>query len=109
MAMIVTASAGGAAPAPAPQPAARHRALNPTEVSYCQAHEVSGHAGGGVRWLFISGQVPADAQGKVPPDFRSQCRQAWTNIEAQLKAADMTLDAVLSSVAPAGPPGICHP
>ena len=84
MAMIVTASAGSAAPVPA----VRRRALNPTPVSYCQAHEVSG----ATRWLFISGQVPADAQGAVPTDFRSQCRLVWTNIEAQLKAADMTLD-----------------
>jgi 2-iminobutanoate/2-iminopropanoate deaminase len=72
----------------APSSAARHRALNPTTVSYCQAHEVSGHA----RMLFISGQVPADADGKVPADFKAQCRMAWANVQAQLQAADMTLD-----------------
>jgi 2-iminobutanoate/2-iminopropanoate deaminase len=81
-----TSAATKAATAAAPQ--ARHRALNPTTVSYCQAHEVSGHA----RLLFISGQVPADADGQVPADFKAQCRLAWANVRAQLKAADMTLD-----------------
>jgi 2-iminobutanoate/2-iminopropanoate deaminase len=81
-----TPAATKAATAAAPQ--ARHRALNPTTVSYCQAHEVSGHA----RLLFISGQVPADADGQVPADFKAQCRLAWANVQAQLKAADMTLD-----------------
>lgn len=69
-------------------PPARHRALNPTAVSYCQAHEVSG----ATRWLYISGQVPADAKGQVPADFRSQCQLAWANVQAQLAAADMGLD-----------------
>jgi 2-iminobutanoate/2-iminopropanoate deaminase len=81
-----TPAATKAATAAAPQ--ARHHALNPTTVSYCQAHEVSGHA----RLLFISGQVPADADGQVPADFKAQCRLAWANVQAQLKAADMTLD-----------------
>lgn len=67
---------------------ARHRSLHPTEVSYCQAHEVTGAR----RWLYISGQVPADAQGRVPADFRGQCQLAWSNVQAQLAAADMGLD-----------------
>jgi 2-iminobutanoate/2-iminopropanoate deaminase len=79
--------AATAAPA-APSTTARHRALNPTAVSYCQAHEVSGHA----RLLFISGQVPADAGGRVPAEFKAQCRLAWANVQAQLQAAGMTLD-----------------
>jgi enamine deaminase RidA (YjgF/YER057c/UK114 family) len=43
------------------------------------------------RWLFISGQVPADSTGAVPRAFADQCRLVWRNIEAQLAAADMTL------------------
>ena len=82
-----SAATTSAATTPAAAPA-RHRALNPSTVSYCQAHEVSGHA----RLLFISGQVPADADGQVPADFKAQCRLAWANVRAQLKAADMTLD-----------------
>jgi 2-iminobutanoate/2-iminopropanoate deaminase len=73
---------------PSPAGAAQHRAHHPTTVSYCQAHEVRG----ATRWLYISGQVPADAQGKVPPDFRGQCLLAWANVQAQLQAAGMTLD-----------------
>jgi len=80
------ATAAGATAAPPAR--ARHRALNATAVSYCQAHEVSGHG----QLLFISGQVPADTDGKVPADFKDQCRLAWANVQAQLHAAGMTLD-----------------
>jgi enamine deaminase RidA (YjgF/YER057c/UK114 family) len=62
-------------------------ALVPT-TGYSQALEVSGHT----RMLFISGQIPVGADGVVPPDFEAQCRLAWSNVEAQLKAAGMTLD-----------------
>ena len=65
-----------------------HRSHHPTEVSYAQAHEVRG----ATRWLFISGQVPADAEGQVPADFRGQCLLAWANVRAQLEAAGMSLD-----------------
>ena len=61
----------------APQTAARR---------YSQAMEVSGAS----RLLFISGQSPADEHGHVPEDFESQARLCWGNVEAQLRAADMT-------------------
>src|SRR5688500_14697447 len=80
-----TAAAGRAAD---PAPRATHRAHSPTSVSYCQAHEVSGAS----RLLFISGQVPADAAGQVPTDFKAQCRLTWSNVITQLRAAGMTLD-----------------
>lgn len=57
-------------------------------TGYSQALEVSGH----MRTLFISGQIPVAADGSVPQDFEAQCRLAWNNVEAQLKAAGMTLD-----------------
>jgi 2-iminobutanoate/2-iminopropanoate deaminase len=65
-----------------------HRPINPTEKSYAQAHEVTNAP----RLLFISGQVPVDNDDRVPTDFKGQCRLAWANVEAQLKAAGMTLD-----------------
>jgi len=55
---------------------------------YAQAMEVEGAR----RLLFVSGQVPEDAEGKLPADFAGQCRLAWRNVEAQLLAAGMTLD-----------------
>jgi enamine deaminase RidA (YjgF/YER057c/UK114 family) len=64
------------------------RPINPTKTGWAQAHEVSGVS----RLLFISGQVPEAADGSVPQDFKSQCRLAWANVEAQLKATGMTLD-----------------
>jgi enamine deaminase RidA (YjgF/YER057c/UK114 family) len=54
---------------------------------YAQAFEVTG----ATRLLYVSGQVPVSAAGDVPPDFAPQCRLCWRNIEAQLRAADMTL------------------
>ena len=42
--------------------------------------------------LFISGQIPVDQSGIVPATFAEQARLVWSNIEAQLRTADMTLD-----------------
>ena len=64
-----------------------NEAINANAHSYAQAQLVSAPS----RWLFISGQVPADADGKVPDTFEDQCRLAWRNLLAQLEAADMTL------------------
>ena len=55
---------------------------------YAQAVEVTGAQ----RLLFISGQIPVDRDGATPAAFRSQCRLAWANVEAQLAAAGMGLD-----------------
>jgi enamine deaminase RidA (YjgF/YER057c/UK114 family) len=67
----------------------QHRAIQPVpQGAYAHAVEISGFR----RLLFISGQVPEDADGKVPGDYPSQYRLAWANVEARLKAADMTFD-----------------
>jgi 2-iminobutanoate/2-iminopropanoate deaminase len=55
---------------------------------YAQAVETTG----ATRVLYISGQVPEDRSGTIPSQFADQCRQAWANVEAQLRAAGMTLD-----------------
>jgi len=55
---------------------------------YAQAMEVAG----ATRILFISGQIPAAPHGGVPEDFEGQARLCWTNVIAQLRAADMSLD-----------------
>jgi enamine deaminase RidA (YjgF/YER057c/UK114 family) len=65
-------------------------ALVPT-TGYSQALEVKGHS----RTLFISGQTPTAPDGTAPEGFAAQCRLAWKNIEAQLLAADMTLDNIV--------------
>ena len=59
--------------------------------NYSQALEVKGAE----RLLFVSGQIPVAKDGAVPKDFRAQARQAWANVEAQLRAAGMTLDNVV--------------
>jgi 2-iminobutanoate/2-iminopropanoate deaminase len=43
------------------------------------------------RLLFISGQIPVDAKGGVPPDFRAQAELAWANVLAQLQAAELSV------------------
>jgi 2-iminobutanoate/2-iminopropanoate deaminase len=53
---------------------------------YSQAVEVTGAR----RLLFISGQIPENRQGEIPPDFRAQAQRAWSNVFAQLQAAGMT-------------------
>jgi enamine deaminase RidA (YjgF/YER057c/UK114 family) len=55
---------------------------------YSQAVELTGIN----RIVVVSGQIPVRVDNKVPADFESQARQAWANLIAQLRAADMTLD-----------------
>jgi 2-iminobutanoate/2-iminopropanoate deaminase len=72
-----------------PEDMMQKRAFEPnTETAFAQACEVSDFS----RLLFISGQVPEDANGAVPPDYPSQYRLVWTNVERQLKAAGMSFD-----------------
>ncbi len=58
---------------------------------YSQAFEVTDAK----RILFVSGQVPVDRHDRVPDGFPAQCALAWANIQAQLRAAGMTLDNVV--------------
>ena len=61
----------------------------PLPVSaYTQAVEVSGAA----RTLYISGQIGQRTDGVIPDDIVEQADLAWRNLEAQLKAAGMTVD-----------------
>ena len=55
---------------------------------YAQAVAVSG----ATRTLYVSGQIPVDAEGRCPEGFADQCRLAWRNVLAQLTAADMTVE-----------------
>ena len=61
---------------------------------YSQAVEVTGAA----RTLYVSGQIPADRGGHVPDDLVTQCKLAWANVEAQLRAAGMTLDHIVKVI-----------
>ena len=46
--------------------------------------------------ILISGIVGTDAQGRLPPDFRSQAENVFTTLEAILNEAGGTLDDVAS-------------
>jgi enamine deaminase RidA (YjgF/YER057c/UK114 family) len=54
---------------------------------YAQAVRVEGAR----ELVFVSGQVPVDADGAVPAAFADQCRLVWRNVEAQLRAAGLGL------------------
>ena len=58
---------------------------------YTQAVEVTG----ATRTLYVSGQVPADIKGVTPDDLASQCRLAWANVAAQIRAAGMELENIV--------------
>lgn len=47
---------------------------------------------GAERLLFITGQAPVMADGKVPGDFESQCRLIWSHLESILEEAGMSLE-----------------
>jgi 2-iminobutanoate/2-iminopropanoate deaminase len=61
---------------------------HPPVAVYTHAIEVSG----ATRTLYICGQVGQRMDGTIPDDIDEQSRLAWQNLEAQLKAAGMTLD-----------------
>lgn len=42
-------------------------------------------------WLMVSGQIPETAEGVIPDTFEDQAALAWSNVVAQLAAADMDL------------------
>ena len=46
--------------------------------------------------ILISGIVGVDAEGRLPPDFRSQAENVFTTLEAILNEAGATLDDVAS-------------
>lgn len=49
--------------------------------------------GGGL--VFTSGQIPVDAQGNIPGDFKSQMTQTMNNVRAALELAGTSMDKVV--------------
>ncbi len=47
------------------------------------------------RTVYVSGQIPVHKDGTVPESFTEQAELAWANVEAQLKAAGMSLGNVV--------------
>lgn len=50
-----------------------------------------------VRTLYISGQVGLDANGVVSPDFLTEARTAWRNVEAVLASAGMSASDIVKT------------
>jgi enamine deaminase RidA (YjgF/YER057c/UK114 family) len=65
---------------------------NPPSVDAPAALYVHGmEAPANARWLYISGQVGAAADGRVGRDAAEQAEIVWANILAILKSADMNV------------------
>lgn len=65
-------------------------AINPSSVPEATGGYVNGlEVRGAERMLFVSGQIPQDREGRVPEGIEAQCRLAWSNLTAVLRAADM--------------------
>jgi 2-iminobutanoate/2-iminopropanoate deaminase len=62
--------------------------VHPPLASYSHQIEISGNQ----RWLMLSGQVGIDKDGELLPDPIDQFKQALSNIELNLKAADMQIN-----------------
>ena len=69
-------------------------ATMPKPFGYSQVVEVSGS-----RMVFISGQVPLDANNQLvgEGDFASQARQVFENVRLALEAVGLTFDQVVKS------------
>mgnify|MGYP001444084689 CR=1 FL=1 len=46
----------------------------------------------GARWLFVTGQVGVDADGRIATDIEEQCALTWTNVLTILAEADMGVE-----------------
>jgi len=53
---------------------------------------------GATRTVYISGQVGTDMTGHVPVDATQQGKLLWANIQAQLRAVDMTVENIVKIV-----------
>ncbi len=49
----------------------------------------------GTGLLFISGQMPVDAESVIPFGFEAQCRQAWRNLLTVLRTAQLGVDSLV--------------
>jgi len=67
--------------------------LNPSILPEATGNYTHGILVTGVRrTVFVSGQVPWAEEGKIPPDFDSQCRLTWRNVLAVLAEAGMGVE-----------------
>jgi 2-iminobutanoate/2-iminopropanoate deaminase len=60
--------------------------IHPPAANYSHATAVPPNA----RWLYLSGQIGIAPDGTVPADTAAQAEICFANIEAVLRAADMT-------------------
>jgi len=64
----------------------------PTIAAPAAAYSLGIEAPPNARWLYVSGQIPADADGTVPEGIEAQARLAFRNVAAVLESAGMGVD-----------------
>ena len=62
--------------------------------TYSQGVEVPANA----RWLYVAGQVGVKADGEVAGGPKAQVDQAWKNVLAVLKSANMSMEDLAHSI-----------
>lgn len=74
------------------------KAINPASMGGAPAAYTNGVLAESVQGtLYISGQIGIDASGNCSPDFATQTRQVWSNIEAILADAGMSLNNIVKT------------
>lgn len=74
------------------------KAINPASMGGAPAAYTNGMlAVDAKQTLYISGQIGIDASGACSPDFATQTRQVWSNLEAILKDAGMALSDIVKT------------
>ena len=61
----------------------------PTVAPPAAAYSLGMEAPPNARWLYVSGQIPADTDGTVPEGIEAQARLAFRNVSAVLASAGM--------------------
>lgn len=73
----------------------KRRLINPASVNVSPRYSAALEVTAPERFLFVSGQVGRDAQGKVPKDIASQAEIAWQNVLTCLAEAEMTIEDIV--------------
>lgn len=68
-----------------------HTLINPPGIAPAASYSHGVLVGGDVRWLAIAGQVGRDVEGAIPDGIDAQAEIAWSNIEAVLREAGMSM------------------
>ena len=73
----------------------KSRMINPASVNVSPRYSAALEITEPKRFLFVSGQVGRDSDGKVPKDIESQAEIAWRNVVTCLAEGGMTVEDIV--------------